>query len=200
MGGAFGLLHYLDYRPTHDVDARWSGDATPPQRKRVVEVVSDALAAHGEIREREWGEVVSVELLRERRTVFSFQIAERSAQLKDSVPAGWTDVQLDSLDDVIASKMAALVERGAPRDYRDIYAVCEAEIVSAEACWRLWRMRGERAGGSTSVARAKLAVTTHLKRIEEHRPLDSIADERQRFAAEKTRNWFSGAFLNAAVD
>jgi hypothetical protein len=21
LGGAFGLLHYLDYRPTHDVDA-----------------------------------------------------------------------------------------------------------------------------------------------------------------------------------
>ena len=24
LGGALGLLHYLDYRPTHDVDAWWA--------------------------------------------------------------------------------------------------------------------------------------------------------------------------------
>lgn len=28
VGGAFGLLHYLDYRPTHDVDAWWVPAAT----------------------------------------------------------------------------------------------------------------------------------------------------------------------------
>jgi hypothetical protein len=28
LGGAFGLLHYLDYRPTHDVDAWWMPTTT----------------------------------------------------------------------------------------------------------------------------------------------------------------------------
>ena len=29
LGGAFGLLHYLDYRSTHDVDARWAPRLLP---------------------------------------------------------------------------------------------------------------------------------------------------------------------------
>ena len=28
LGGAFGLFHYFDYRPTHDVDAWWVEDVT----------------------------------------------------------------------------------------------------------------------------------------------------------------------------
>ena len=28
LGGGLGLLHYLDYRPTHDVDAWWQPDVT----------------------------------------------------------------------------------------------------------------------------------------------------------------------------
>ena len=71
----------------------------------MVAVVEHALAQFGDIRKREWGEVVSLELFQDNRTVFSWQIAERSAQLRDSVSVEWTDVQLDSLDDLIASKM-----------------------------------------------------------------------------------------------
>ena len=64
----------------------------------------------------------------------SFQIAERSVQLEDPVPTQWTGVQLDSLNDLIASKMIALVERGAPRDFLDIFAVCEADIATPRIC------------------------------------------------------------------
>ncbi|NIV31086.1 MAG: hypothetical protein GWN58_16810, partial [Anaerolineae bacterium] len=39
LGGALGLLHYLDYRPTHDVDAWWAPGATAEDRRRVIEVV-----------------------------------------------------------------------------------------------------------------------------------------------------------------
>ncbi len=120
--------------------------------------------------------------------------------MNDTVSSSWTDVQLDSLDDLIASKMVALVERGAPRDFRDIYAVCETRIISPQDCWQLWRVRQERTGRATSFSRAELAMTTHLKRIELSRPLDTIADERQRMEAEKTRSWFSEEFLNAGVD
>jgi hypothetical protein len=28
VGGAIGLLHYWDYRPTHDVDAWWTPSST----------------------------------------------------------------------------------------------------------------------------------------------------------------------------
>ena len=200
LGRAFGLLHYLDYRPTNDIDAWWAEDANPVQRTQVVEVVAHVLAAHGEVRQREWGDVVSLDLIEDRKTIFSFQFAVRSVQLNDTVSSSWTDVQLDSLDDLIASKMVALVERGAPRDFRDIYAVCETRIISPQDCWQLWRVQQERTGRATSFSRAKLAMTTQLKRIELSRPLDTIADERQRMEAEKTRSWFSEEFLNAGVD
>jgi hypothetical protein len=124
LGGAFGLLHYLDYRPTHDVDAWWVSSATAHDKDQVVSVIETALQPFGQVRRRSWGDVVSIELARAGKTVFSFQIAERSVQLQPSTAAPWTDVLLDSFPDLLASKMVALVERGAPRDFRDVYALC----------------------------------------------------------------------------
>ncbi len=63
------------------------------------------------------GDVVSVELLEGKRKVFSFQIAHRSAQLQPSVPLPWANSLLDSFDDLVARKMVALIERGAPRTF-----------------------------------------------------------------------------------
>lgn len=113
LGGAFGLLHYLDYRPTHDVDAWWVPSATVEDRRRVVRVVEATLQPFGQVKTRGWGDVVSIELMRQGKTVFSFQIARRSAQLEPSTPAPWTNVLLDSFPDLVAGKMVALVERGA---------------------------------------------------------------------------------------
>jgi hypothetical protein len=48
-------------------------------------------------------------LLQAGHKVFSFQIAQRSAQLEPSKPAPWIDVPLDSFPDLVASKMVALV-------------------------------------------------------------------------------------------
>ncbi len=87
LGGALGLLHYLDYRQTHDVDAWWSTLVTAAERQRVMAVITSALAPVGPVKTRRWGDVVSIELQREGRTVFSFQIAWRSAQLEPSAPA-----------------------------------------------------------------------------------------------------------------
>jgi hypothetical protein len=84
LGGAFGLLHYLDYRPTHDVDAWWDASATGEERRRVISVIQTTLEAFGAVSVRTWGDVVSVELTQEDRVVFSFQIARRSAQLVSS--------------------------------------------------------------------------------------------------------------------
>jgi len=138
VGGGIGLLHYLDYRTTHDVDA----------------------------------------------------------QLEPLVKLPWADVWLDSLSDLVASKMVALIERGAPRDLRDIHALCHADLVTPERCWALWRRRQQLAGSDTDPARARLAIETHLARIEQHRPLAHIEDAPARAQAEQVRTWFREAFLN----
>src|SRR5450759_4375172 len=118
LGGALGLLHYLDYRDTHDVDAWWADTAAEADRQQVLHILEEVLSQAGEVKTRAWGDVVSVELVRARKTVFSFQIARRSAQLEPSSLAPWIRVPLDSLADLVASKMVALVERGGPRAFR----------------------------------------------------------------------------------
>jgi len=106
-------------------------------------------------------------------------------------------VLLDSFPDLVASKMVALVERGAPRDVRDIYAVCQAGLATPPECWALWRRRQQLAGSDTDSARARLAVETHLARIAQHRPLAEISDPAKRAKAEQVRRWFAQEFLDA---
>jgi len=197
LGGALGLLHYLDYRPTFDVDAWWEPTTTEDERRRVIDVIQGVLAMMGQVRVRAWGDIVSVELLREGRIAFSFQIGRRTARLRPPAVASWIDVLLDSLDDLLASKMVALVERGAPRDFRDVYALHQAGLVTPMRCWDLWRQRQRLAGSDASAARARLAIETHLARIAQHRPLDQIEDPEQRTEAARLRAWFTGEFLDA---
>jgi len=197
LGGAFGLLHYLDYRSTHDVDAWWTPTATAENRRRVISVLEAALEPFGQGRTRAWGDVVSVELIQEGKTVFSFQIAHRSAQLEPSSLAEWTGVLLDSFPDLLASKMVALVERGAPRDFRDIYALCQAGLTTPQQCWELWRRRQHLAGSDTDSDRARLAIETHMARIAQHRPLAQIEDPEKLMEAQQLRAWFAKEFLDA---
>lgn len=197
LGGGQGLLHYVDYRPTHDVDAWWDKETTPQERDEIIQVIEDALRSWGQVEVRAWGEVTSIELSRAGEKVFSFQMAERSAQLEPSRKAPWVDVKLDSLPDLVASKMVALVERGAPRDFRDIYAVCRADLLTARNCWDLWAQRQRLSSSDTDWARARLAVQTHLKRIALQRPLADIADSRQRSEAAQVRDWYREVFLSA---
>ena len=96
--------------------------------------------------------------------------------------------------------MVALVERGAPRDFRDIHAVCQAGLTSAAECWQWWRERQRLAGSDENVVRARLAVETHPARIAQHRPLDRIHDAAERAEAERVRGWFLVEFLDALVD
>lgn len=131
LGGALGLLHYLGYRPTRDVDDWWAEDVTAEEQHLGVAAIETALPL---IRLGQdpglGGDVVSIELEQEGRKVFSFQIARRLAQLEPSQRAPWVDVPLDSFPDLLASKMVALVERGTPRDFRDICALCQAGLTT----------------------------------------------------------------------
>jgi hypothetical protein len=199
LGGALGLLHYLDYRPTHDVDAWWAQGTTEDERRAVIQVIENALQPWGEVRTRRWGDVVSIEL-RSGDQIFGFQVAERTAQLRPSQPLAWTGVLLDSFPDLLASKMVALVERGAPRDFRDIHALCEAGLTDARQCWLWWRERQRLAGSDDDSRRARLAVQTHLARIAAHRPLAGIEDAEERLQAERIRDWFRTEFIDALVD
>lgn len=131
------------------------------------------------------------------KKVFSFQIAQRSAQLQPSVAVGWVDVQLDSFTDLLASKMVDLVDRGAPRDFRDIYTICQAGLANIAECWSLWQQRQELAGNTADLQQACLAIETHLERIEQHRPLTQITDQHQRDEAHRTREWFRNEFCHA---
>jgi hypothetical protein len=126
LGGGFGLLYYLDYRPTNDVGAWWEESATPEDQQRVILEIEAALEPYGQVKKRKWGDVSSVELLQDDEKVFSFQVARRSAQLQPPVLSPELDILPDSFPDLISSKMVALVERGAPRDFGYL-CVCELD-------------------------------------------------------------------------
>lgn len=198
LGGALGLLHYLDYRSTRDVDAWWAEGTTEEDRRQVAETLESVLRSRGEVAVRSWGDVVSVELKQGGRKVFSFQVAGRSARLEPPDRAPWIAVPLDSFPDLVAAKMTALVERGAPRDFRDIHALCRAGMTTPEECWNLWGKREKAAGSDAGVQRARLAVATHLARIIQHRRLEDISDPRARAEAEQVRDWFKQVFLGQA--
>jgi hypothetical protein len=195
LGGAFALLHYLDHRETRDVDAWWSDSAAAEDRRRVVSVLETVLQPFGNVRTRSWGDVVSIELEDDDGGTFGFQLANRSAALEKPLRAGWIDIPVDSFKDLLASKMVALVERGAPRDFRDIYAVCQAGLASVSQCWNAWAQRQEAAGSDADRGRACLAVESHLARIVVHRPLDTIVSESERTQAKQLRDWFIRDFL-----
>jgi predicted nucleotidyltransferase component of viral defense system len=139
--------------------------------------------------------VVSVELIQNDKTIFSFQIASHTVRLEEPNSAGWIDVPLDSLADLTASKMVALVERGAPRDFLDIYMLCQSGLLSIAECWALWHRREMLAGNDANRGRARLAIETHLERIVQHRPLGKIVDLEQREQAQQMRGWYSRVFL-----
>lgn len=200
LGGALGLAHYYEYRSTHDVDAWWTAEASTEDQRQVVHALREALSPFGAVRVRTWGDVVSVELQQAERVVFGFQIARRSAQLAPSQPAPWIDVLLDRLEDLVASKMVGLIERGAPRDFRDIYTLCQAGVVTPEQCWALWQERQHLADSDADMARACLAIQTHLARIATQRPLERIPDPDERAAAERVRRWFTTEFLDVSLD
>lgn len=195
IGGALGLFHYVDYRPTQDVDAWWSQTVTEAQKKEVIYAIQSELESFGRVFTRSWGDVTSIELSQNNKKVFSFQIATRSVQLEQSISAGWIAIPLDSLTDLAASKMVALVERGSPRDFLDIYMLCRTGLLTINNCWDLWKKRQVLAGSDINTSRACLAIETHLERIVMHRPLESISDMDQREQAKKVRAWFRESFL-----
>ena len=91
--------------------------------------------------------------------------------------------------------MVALVDRGAPCDFLDIWSLCQTGMVNIDECWALWHRRQILAGSDVDLGRARLAIETHLERIILYRPLEQIADLGQREQARQLRDWFLSEFL-----
>jgi len=195
LGGAVGLAHYYEYRTTKDVDAWWTLEATPEAQKSIIALLIGILEKYGEVKVRRFGDVVSIDLIQDGKIVFNFQIASRSVLLRPTIPSPWTDISLDSVDDLVASKMTALIERGAPRDFVDIYTICDKKLITHSQCWELWQEREMKRGvANPDIKLACEALLLHLKRIEKSRPLEIISNDVDRKHAQKVREWFKNEF------
>lgn len=193
LGGHFALRCYLEYRATHDLDGWWSSSISSAQRRdaRTVirQVAEEVAAAHGlSILERSWEDTEALDFQREesgrRRTVFSVQVAQRTVELDPPIESPWPPIPIETLRDNLASKMNALVARGAPRDFRDVYEVVQAGLATVPECWDLWQAKNP----DIRIDRARAQVVKHLESIAGRRPLDQLL-ERERPAAEALRRW-----------
>lgn len=189
LGGHLALKHYLDYRTTHDIDAWWAQESTLTSQRTALErlrdIVKTVAAERGlTFAERVTRSMTSLEMQRDAKTVFSVQIADRDVELASPVPGPWHPVRIESLRDNIASKLTALVERGAPRDFTDIHAVIAANILSIDEAWALWQQRNPR----LDLEQAKAQVLKHLESIAARRPLDALTPE-QRETVGEARRW-----------
>ncbi|HEX9653887.1 MAG TPA: nucleotidyl transferase AbiEii/AbiGii toxin family protein [bacterium] len=195
LGGALGLTLYHEFRSTKDVDAWWTSEATAKEQKEVIEVLRKTLEKFGEVKLRRFGDVVSLDLYEKEQVCFNFQIANRSVQLRPPLLSPWAPVKLDTFEDLVASKMAALIERGIPRDFLDIYEICNQKLCTTWQCWRLWLDREAKRGVQhADLMPAAAAVLMHLNRIEKTRPLNLIKDQEAREKATELREWFKNVF------
>jgi hypothetical protein len=187
LGGYFALQHYADYRRTHDIDAWWKTRAIPITEQVIREAMQRVADEDGySMRERKFGETVSFELVKGGRKEFTFQISVRSVGLEEPVESAWPPVLIETFTDNIASKMSALVDRGAPRDFTDIKHVVDEGLITVEGAWELWCRKNP--GGAIEPAKQK--VLLHLAGLESRRPLESIRDSGERERARETREWF----------
>lgn len=191
LGGGVALAHYLDYRVTYDLDAWWASSPTTSAEQLLTDVMQAVALKHGlTLAKRSWGETTSLELIDAERKIFSLQIAPRDRWLDAPLDAAWPPVRIETLRDNIASKMTALVERGAPRDLRDIHQVCHRGLMTVDECWTVYRAKNP----SRSARDAAAKVLHSIERLEMQRPLDTIATEAQRREAEAVRSWYRTVF------
>lgn len=191
LGGGVALSHYLEYRDTVDVDAWWRTDPAAAVLVLVERCMTELAARHGfTYRRRTWGETESLEVLRGTQKTFSFQISKRTLSLDEPIPAEWPPLWIETLRDNVGSKMTALVQRGAPRDFLDIHQLVHQSIISIADCWHLWGLKNP--GVPEDEARRK--VCARLEMIEAARPLATIQPASARENAENVRSWYRTTF------
>jgi hypothetical protein len=192
LGGYLALQHHLDYRTTYDIDAWWAGRADPSAEQTIRQVMQQVATETGMVlQERRFGDTHSFELCREGERRFSFQIAARAVEIEEPHESAWPPLRIETLADNIGSKMNALVNRGAPRDFLDVYAAVDAGLITVARCWELWTAKNP--GASPTAARQNLLV--HLAGLDARRPLSGIVDPEARERARRVREWFKTTFM-----
>jgi len=191
IGGGVALSHYLQYRDTVDLDAWWRAEPRADALVFLERTMQMIAARHGlDYRRRSWGETESLELLQGTQKQFSFQISRRTLALDDAIPSAWQPVWLETLRDNVASKMTALVQRGAPRDFLDIYQLCTRNVLSMAECWSCFIAKNT----GVTVDEAKRKIIARLAMIETTRPLETIASGVAREQATLLRDWYRHVF------
>ena len=109
----------------------------------------------------------------------------QDVRLDPPLTSSWKPVLIETLRDNLAAKMNALVGRGAPRDFVDVFELCRRGFCSVDDCWNLWLEKN----AEHSIREAKLNVLRHLELIEARRPLLSITDDSARARAQRLRDW-----------
>lgn len=191
LGGGVALSHYLEYRDTVDVDAWWRTESRQEVMQFIEGCMKSLAAAHGlDYRRRTWGETESLELLRGSQKQFSFQISRRTLYLDDAIPAEWQPLWIETLRDNVGSKMTALVQRGAPRDFLDIYELVNRSLITIADCWQLWSLKNP----GVPVDEAMRKVAARMESIALTRPLDTIQPKAARESAALVRAWYRDTF------
>jgi hypothetical protein len=188
IGGGVALSHYSPHRKTFDLDAWWRSEPKPETIELLRASMKKIAESHrGVFEERRGADVLSLDIKETSgRKVFSFQIAQRDLYLDRPITSSWDPVLLETFSDNIASKMVALVDRGASRDFADIREIVLRDLISLEECWNLYLLKR----GDADVEAAKQQVLEHLERIEARRPLESITDPEARSYTESVRSWY----------
>ncbi|MEX0668848.1 MAG: nucleotidyl transferase AbiEii/AbiGii toxin family protein [Pirellulales bacterium] len=195
IGGGVALSHYLEYRNTVDLDAWWRAEPRADVLAFLEASMRAIASRHGlEYRRRSWGETESLELLRGGLKHFSFQISRRTLSLDDAIPSQWHPVCIETLRDNVASKMLALVQRGAPRDFLDIYHLCTGGVVSMADCWSWFTAKNP----GITIDEAKRKIIARLAMIETTRPLETIQPVEAREQAARVRDWYYRIFAVTA--
>ena len=194
LGGGVALKHYLDYRGTKDCDAWWDGAVTAEQRQSVMTEISAALSRlnpGSTLRSDHWGEVNSISVVENGKVVFSFQIAQRTTQLAPYLNSTWGGVRIESLEDNIASKMSAFVDRGLGRDFSDVYQLHRQLGWTPVRLWELWQKKNPERRQCDAQAQAKVKFEVLVR----SRPLEKITNELERSEVATARTWLQNELL-----
>jgi len=193
LGGYFALRRYVDYRETHDIYAWWLERASPATERAIRCAIEAVANEEGlQVGERRFGETLSLDLCAGDRKRLSFQIAVRTITLEAPEPSAWPPILIETLADTVGSKMNALVDRGAPRDFTDIHRLVQGGVVGAESCWAWWNRKNP----GRTMEEGMQKIQLHLAALELRRPLDSISIPVDRESAATLRGWFRGVFLH----
>lgn len=198
IGGGVGLKHYLNLRPTHDLDLWWTREPESSDRRALEAVVAAVAKEHGYmLRHQSHGDVTSIAFVREAdpdEAIFAVEVATRDVQLAPYGESAWSPVLLESLEDNVASKMVALVSRGYWRDFADIYAIVSNGLIANDDCWALWARKQQGLNREPDVVSGKANVLRHLETLTLSRPIERFPEPAARARAATLRAWFKDDF------